>query len=144
LSLCYLYYKTTSYEHQAQLLSSFSQSESIDIEIMDAIAEYDIYIIELERADQEVSLKLKNMFSNKQNSLIYFIIPKEHTLLLFQLSYLLQAKAVITHSQNIEKIIAKIKIDIKTFVQNNLETLLGAKQLQTEKLLVYKNNKLFF
>lgn len=144
MSLCYIYSKTTSYEHQEQLINTFAGSESIDIETTDTISDYNIYIIELERANQEISLKLKNIFSNKQSSLIYFIIPKEHTLLLFQLSFLLEAKAIITHSQNIEKIIGKIKIDIKTFVQNNLETLLGAKQLQTEKLLVYKNNKLFF
>ena len=111
---------------------------------MDAIAEYDIYIIELERADQEVSLKLKNMFSNKQNSLIYFIIPKEHTLLLFQLSYLLQAKAVITHSQNIEKVIVKIRLDKKTFLQTNLEKWLGSIQVETQEFIVFKNNKLFY
>lgn len=144
MSLCYIYSKTTSYEHREQLLNSFTGSVSIDIETTDTISQYNIYIIELERANQEISLKLKNIFSNKDNALIYFIIPKEHTLLLFQLSFLLEAKAIITHSQNIEKIIAKIKIDTKNFLQKNLEISLGSNQLQTQKLLIYRSNKLFF
>ncbi|MFT5660401.1 MAG: hypothetical protein ACI9TV_001042 [Sulfurimonas sp.] len=144
MSLCYLYSKSSSYPHQQELLQAFKKSVTLEIETIQIIDDFDIYIIELYQADKEISKKLVNLFKKRKHSLIYFIIPKNYTLLLFQLTFLLETKSIITHNQNIEKTITKIKTDREIFIQNNLERWIGHLKLQTQNFIIYQNSHLIF
>ena len=132
------------YLHAQKLLDTFSNSVAIDLDTANTIDDNDIYIIEMNDASKEGSQKLVNLFKKKPASLIYFILPKNHSLMLFQLTFLLETKALITHSQDIDKTILKIKSDREAFVQNSLERWLGNIKIKTQDFIIYKNNHLIY
>lgn len=144
LSLCYLYSKSSSYPHMKELLDAFENSLTIDIDTVDDIDDYDIYVIDLNSATKEISKKLVSIFKKKESSLVYFIIPKGHTLLLFQLTYLLNTQAIITHTQDINKIISNIKTEHEAFVKTTFESWLGKTQINTNNFIVYKKDQIAF
>ena len=144
MSLCYLYSEPSIYPYRQVLLDAFEKKISLEIDSVQTLDEFGIYIIELHQADKDISQKLVNLFKKRKHSLIYFIIPKSHTLLLFQLIFLLESKSIITHNQNVEKIITKIKTDHETFLQNNLERWLGDIKIKTQDFFIYKNTDLIF
>ena len=127
-----------------QLSDAFKNSLIIDIDAVDDIDNYDIYVIDLNNATKEISQKLVSIFKKKEKSLIYFIIPKDYTLLLFQLTFLLDTKAIITHNQDIDTIISNIKIENEVFIQTTFESWLGNIQIKTQNFIVYKYDELVF
>ena len=144
MSLCHLYNQTTTSLHVQEFKTSFDDSTSLDINDVDTLRDYDAYVIELESADKNISAKLKILFKEKTNPLIYFIISQKHNLMLFQLTYFLSAKDVITKGQNSAKVIEKIKSDIKLHnkpekkEQNSVSDLISSRatfiQLLKEKI----------
>ena len=112
MSLCHLYFEQTSSLHVEQLKVSLD-GISLDINDVDLLKDYDVYIIELDQATKEISIKLRALFKDKINPLIYFIISPKHNIMLFQLTYLLGTKDVITQGQKTDKVITKIVEDIK-------------------------------
>jgi len=120
LSLCHLYIEQTTSLHVDKLKVSLD-GISLDINDLDLIEDYDIYIIELEYATKELSSKLRLLFKEKINPLIYFIISPKHNLMLFQLTYLLGAKDLITQGQNTDKVLEKIITDLQ--IDNVVEEL---------------------
>ena len=142
MNLCHLYHKVFSYEHIQAIYDSFENSVAFDIENITSLEGYNLFIIELYNADQEMSKKLVSLFKHKKHSLVYFIIPKNYTLLLFQLTYLLGAKSIITQNQNIEKVISKIKADKEDFINDSFTILLGRMSLKTQNFVFYNNDKL--
>ncbi len=144
MNLCYLYSKSLSYPYIEELLNAFDDSTNIDIDTIDSVDEYDVYIVELNDVNKEISLKLVNIFKKNKISLIYCIVPKNYTLLLFQLTYLLNTKSIITHNQNIDKLITKINADRDAFSQHNFENWLGNVKIKTQKFIIYKNKNLVF
>ncbi len=144
MSLCYLHSKSVSYPHTEKLLSAFPNNIKLEIDAIDSLDKYDVYIIELNSANKEISLKLVNIFKKINHPLIYFIIPKNHTLLLFQLTFLLNTKSIITHNQDIDKFITKIHVDRDALKHSNFENWLGNVKLKTQNFIVYKNDNLIF
>lgn len=100
MNLCHLYNKSTNSPHIKKILESFKGSASFSIDNIDKTKNYNIYLIETNEVDKELTLTLKKFFDSKPNMLIYFLVPKNYTLILFQLAFLLGAKTVITPSQD--------------------------------------------
>lgn len=144
MHLAYLYFKSSTYPHKQHLFDSFNESEMVDIEEIEKVGDKDIYIVELNDIDKFISKKLVNLFENKENALIYFIIPKKHTLLLFQLAFFLKTKAIITHTQNVKKVLSKIRADKEELEKNTLEKYLGSIKVKMEKFLIFKGDTLFY
>ncbi len=112
MSLCYIYDKTTHCVHRDELLSSFENSVSLDVSAMSVLADFPIYIVELETVNKSISLKIKSLFEVKISPLIYFVVPEKHSLMLFQLAFLVQAKTIITIHQDTAKVVKKLKSDL--------------------------------
>lgn len=144
MNLSYLYSPSILYPHAQTILDGFENSTSINLDSVSSIDDSGIYIIELNNANKEISQKLVTMFKNKGASLIYFIVPKNHSLLFFQLTFLLGAKALITYNQDIEKTISKIKSDKEDFTQDSLERWLGKIKIETQNFILYNNNNLTY
>ena len=144
LSLCHLYYKTSSYENIEKIYDAFDGAIAIDFDTIKSLDDYSIYIIEVEYVDQELSKLLVGLFKHKTHALIYFIIPKKYTLMLFQLTYLLGTKSIITQNQNVTKLIEKIKVDKELFIKNSFVNWLGHVSVKTQNFLIYKNRELNF
>lgn len=148
MSLCHLYLSQTSSLHVEKLKTSLN-GVSLDINDIDFLKDYDVYIIELDQATKEVSLKLRSLFKEKQNPLIYFLISSKHNLMLFQLTYLLGTKDVITQGQDTDKLITKIITDLEShnaIVECNFESIdLISSRVSFMSVLEQKlNKKMFF
>jgi hypothetical protein len=120
LSLCHIYFEETVSHHIEHLKSAFD-GVSLDLNDIDELSDYDVYIVELDFATKEVSLKLRALFKEKQNPLIYFIVTQKHNLMLFQLTYFLQTKDIITQGQKTQKIIEKIASELENREQKDKE-----------------------
>jgi uncharacterized protein YeeX (DUF496 family) len=144
LNLCHLYTTTTTSAHANYLLEAFDDSISIDIEIVHTFDDYAIYVLEIGKVTKEISLKLKKIFESKINPLIYFLIPKEHSLALFQLAFLLQAKRIITLHQDIYKVINNIRIDFITHVDAYNGSMLGKNLMNNYVYMIFNGNQLAF
>ena len=139
MSLCHLYFEQTTSLHVEPLKAGLD-GISLDINDIDSLKDYDVYIVELEKATKEISLKLRTLFKPKQDTFIYFIISPKHNLMLFQLTYLLGTKDIITQGQNIDKVIARITQDIKEskekVVEPELNTVIDHTAISSRVLLV--------
>lgn len=131
LSLCHLYFEQTSSLHVEPLKASLD-GISLDIDEIDSLKEYDVYIIELDQATKEISLKLRALFKDKINPLIYFIVSSKYNLILFQLTYLLGTKDVITQGQKTDKVIEKINEDLEAYKRIN----------EPEQIITTENNSI--
>jgi hypothetical protein len=125
-------------------MDAFEDSVSYDINTKNELPDYDIYLIELYDAKKETSIKLRTLFKNKLDNLIYFIIPQDYSLLLFQLTFLLETKAIITQNQDTTKVISKIKNDHKEHIKKNIEKIIGHIGLHRESFMIYRQNKLYY
>ncbi|MEA2100642.1 MAG: PilZ domain-containing protein [Campylobacterota bacterium] len=144
MNLCHLYFKTTSSKHVDAMLKSFDESVSLDIDEVDKLDNYDIYLIELYDADKNMSAILKKIFKQKSNSFISFVIPKKYNLLLFQLAFLVGAKSIITQNQDVEKSILKIKADKKAHDEENYALLAGKADMKVQNFMIYENDFLMY
>lgn len=144
MNLCHLYNKSTNSSHVNKILQSFDNSASFSIDDIEKTRGYNTYLIEANEVDKELSLKLKKFFDSKPNMLIYFLVPKDYTLILFQLAFLLGAKTVITLNQSTEKTVSKIKSDYKSYETKYLENLLGKTFIKKQAVILFKNKKAVF
>lgn len=144
INLCHLYSSVTSSEHVKKILNSFEKSVSIDINSVDILDSYDVFIVELEQTDKESSLKIRKLLESQMDSIIYFIVPKAHNIMFFQLAFMLNAKTIITQRQDTDKVIAKIKNDFKHYKDNYLEQILGKSLIKSQDFLLFREKKLIF
>lgn len=144
MSLCHLYHKQSSSHHIPAMLEHTWTGDAVSLDIHECheIDDYDVYIIELEEADKNISLKLKHLLQQKVNSITYFIVPLKYNLMFFQLSYLLNAKNLITHNMDTQKAIDRIKDDKKTFKKETLHKFIGQATMSTQSFMTYKNMRL--
>ncbi len=142
MSLCHLYFQHSISHHAQEILDTFDNSISLDIDKISGLDDYDTYIIELQEANQTISSTLRQLFKEKPNSLIYFIVPKKHDLKFFQLTYLLNAKHLITQSIETQKVIKKIVEDQKSHKKETLTFLVGNAAIQIKSFMLYKNMQL--
>ncbi|WP_304546046.1 hypothetical protein [Sulfurimonas microaerophilic] len=145
MKLCYIYNEDISSKHYQHLLENF-EILSVDLDTTKEIPSAEIYILDLKHITKELSLLLKNTLEKELHKLVYFNVPKEYTLLHFQLALLLQCKSLITEKQDTQKIIHRIKDEYYEYIakQNNqsqdecdqsLETRLGFIELLKDKFL---------
>lgn len=144
MNLCHLYNKSSTSPHIKKILESFDNSVSFNINDIEKARDCNIYLIETNDVDKELSLRLKKFFDSKPNMLIYFLVPKNYTLILFQLAFLVGAKTVITSNQDTDKVLAKIKNDFKAYETKYLEQLLGKTFVRTQAIVLFKDNKPIF
>jgi len=108
------------------------------------LASYGVYIVEVYKVDKDISEKFKKLFEDKIDSLIYFIVPNEYSLTLFQLAFLLKAKTIITANQDVNRLILKLRSDYKLNQEEHLHNMLGQIVLKTESFIFFKNNELTY
>ncbi len=144
MSICHLYNKQFTSNHTEEILGSFENSISLDINTIDTVDNYDAYIIELEETDNTISSKLRAIFKHKSNPLIYFIVPQKYNLMFFQLSYLLGAKDLITQGIETKKFIQKIVEDKKSHKREHFELLVGHANIKTQSFMIYRDMKLVY
>ena len=144
MNICYLYYLKNKNPHVDEILNSFDEQNSLDVAEIEKIDAYNVYLIELHSINEEISAKLKKLFASRSHPLIYFYIPKEYNIALFQLALVLNAKGYITASHDLNGVVSKMKADYKTNEDEYFQSLLGKTILQSKHFLLFKEETLFF
>ena len=145
MNLCHIYYKQSLSKHKQALLDAYEDSISIDIDQKNHLEnEYSIYIVELQNVDKALSVKIKTFFENVKNPLIYFLIPKEYSISLFQLAFIVNAKSIITTNQDIGKVLVKIKNDYENHIEFCKGIVLGESLKNHLSYILFKDQKLIF
>ena len=139
MSLCHLYYSSSTSHHIKEILEYFKSDISLDINAYNEIDDYDVYIVELEETNKEISAKLVHLFKQKNNSLVYFLVPNKYNLMFFQLSYLLNAKNLITQNMDTTKAIERIIEDEKTFKEELYQRVIANTSVENQNFIIYKN-----
>lgn len=142
--MLHLYYKTTLSAQIPDVVKSFEFCESLDISKIEGVKKDDVYFVEINNIEKNIILHIKNLLSNKTDSLIYFFIDDSQNLMLFQLATLLNVKNTFTPKHETQKIISSIKEDIllkTTTLQNQ-----GIAYALTKNIsfVIFKENDLVF
>ncbi len=144
MNICHLYYETTSSIQAKGLVNSFESSVSMDVNAVQSIEDYSVYIVEVNKVDKLISEKLRELFKNKINPLIYFAVSNNYNLMLFQLAFLLKAKTIITSNQDVARLVLKLRSDFKLHEDEYVQVLLSQTLLHTEYFVFLKNEQLTF
>ncbi|MDY0122217.1 MAG: hypothetical protein RBR54_09760 [Sulfurimonas sp.] len=144
MNICHLYYAKKEASLIEELLNSFDEKESLDVAQIEKLDAFNVYLIELNSLNEEISAKVKKLFASRSHPLIYFYIQKEYNIALFQLALVLKTKGYITASHNVSTIVSKIKNDFKSNEDEYFQNLLGKTVLQSKHFLLFKESTLFF
>ncbi len=144
MNICHLYYETTSSIQAKGLVESFDNSVSVDINAIQSIEDYSFYIVEVNKIDKLITEKIKELFKDKINPLIYFAVSNNYNLMLFQLAFLLKAKTIITSNQDVGRLILKLRSDYKLHEEEYVQVLLSQTLLHTKYFVFLKNEQLTF
>jgi len=144
MSLCHIYSKVKESGQIQEFLDAFDKSNSVDISTVDELEVYDIYLIEIVQVSKPITVKLKNLFKNKEHSLVYFILPLKHSLPLFQLAFLLNAKSMLTLKHDTDKVITKIKSEFLIHSQEYRSLELGKILVNHSRYMLFKDKRLTY
>jgi hypothetical protein len=144
MSLCHIYHKTSSSVQVKELLQYFKKSDSIDISAVDLLPHYSIYLIEIENVNKEITVNLKKLFKDKPHSLVYFILPPKYSLPLFQLAFLLNAKAILTLKHELDKVAQKLKSEYLIYSQEYRSLELGSMLINHCRYMIFENKELSY
>ena len=140
--MVHIFYKTSRSEQLQETLKSFESSDKLDISGLKSIENYDVYFVEIEKIEKQVLLHIKQLLIDKTDSLIYFFINDSHSLMLFQLSSLLNVKTLITPKSDMTKVIGNIKKDISLKKTTQLEHVIADTMIHDHCFMIYSSKKL--
>lgn len=142
--MVHLYYKTSTSVQVQETLGALESSEQLDISGLKKIETYDVYFVEIDKIEKQILLHIKQLLSSKTQSLIYFFINDSHSLMLFQLSSLLNVKTIITPKSDISKVITNIKKDIALKKAVHLEHIVADTMMHDHCFMIFGANRLKF
>lgn len=144
MSFCYLYDKSPSSPSFKRLLDYFDASAYFDLNTVDKLEKYEVYIVDIQTVDKNISSKLNSLLKQKKDSLIYFIIPKKYNLMLIKLMFMIGTEDVFTQTQDVDKIISKINLDKEEHALTLFEKNLGRLSTNTQSFMAYKDGRLTY
>ena len=140
--MVHIFYKTSTSEQVQETLNAFKPLDELDISGLKSIEDYDVYFVEIDKIEKQILLHIKQLLSDKTDSLIYFFINDSHSLMLFQLSSLLNVKTIITSKSDISKVIANIKKDISLQKSTKLEHVIADTMIHEHCFMIFNSNNL--
>ncbi|MCD6191802.1 MAG: PilZ domain-containing protein [Sulfurimonas sp.] len=140
--MVHIFYKTSTSKQILEISNTFESIEKLDISGLKTIENYDVYFVEIDKVEKEILLHIKQLLSNKTESLIYFFINDSHSLMLFQLSALLNVKTIITQKSDMTKILESIKKDIAYQKVTRLEHVIADTMIHDHCFMIFDSNKL--
>ena len=135
------YKKSTSVQAQATI-NAFESVKKLDISGLKTVENSDVYFVEIDKVEKQILLHIKQLFSNKTDSLIYFFINDSHSLMLFQLSSLLNVKTIVTPKSDMTKVLASIKKDISLKQMTQLEHVIADTMTHDHCFMIFNSNNL--
>ena len=140
--LVHIFYKTSTSTQVQETVSSFDSVKKLDISGLKTIENDDVYFVEIDKVEKEILLHIKQLLSNKTESLIYFFINDSHSLMLFQLSALLNVKTIVTSKSDMTNVLASIKKDISLKEMIQLEHVIADTMIHDHCFMIFDSKKL--
>jgi len=146
IKICYLHNKTKNFSHHKdKFFEKYPDSDMVKITtIKKSIMDYDLYLVDVEKVDKRVSELVNNFFTDIENPLIYFFVPAEYKISLIQLAFMVNAKSIITSTQDTDKVILKIGKDIKKHKELTKALELGTNLVNHHSYMIYRDKKFFY
>jgi hypothetical protein len=143
MKLCYLHNKTKDFSmHKEMFLKEYADNTILNIKkIKKPDKDYDIYLVDLENVDKKVSSMATDFFEDLEAPLIYFLLPKDYKTSLIQLAFMLDAKSIVTVTQDTKKVIAKINKDFVKHKEHIKALSLGSSLVNHHSYMIYKDKK---
>jgi len=123
-------------------MNAFEAITKLDISGLKSIENYDVYFVEIDKVEKQILLHIKQLLLDKAESLIYFFINDPHSLMLFQLSSLLNVKTIVTQKSDMTKVLASIKKDISLKQTIQLEHVIADTMIHDLCFMIFDSNKL--
>lgn len=140
--MVHIFYKISTSKQLQETLTAFESLDELDISGLKSIKSYDVYFVEIDKIQKDVLLHIKQLLLDKTESLIYFFINDSNSLMLFQLSSLLNVKTIITPKSDITKVIANIKKDIYLKKVIHLEHIIADTMTHDYCFMIFDSNRL--
>jgi|GEM_PF-1735236 len=144
MKICHIYRSKRGSSLIQKLLELYDDADSIEISEISSFSGAQVYIIELEKVDDNLARSLKKHLSLHSHPLVYFYIGEKYAFALFQLALQLNVKAYIRESYDPVKLSKKINSDYKANEDSYLENLLGKSLLCEKHFLLFENQRLFY
>jgi len=143
MKLCYLHNKTNDFsKHKDIFLEKYRDHQVVDIrKTKKPKQDYDLFLIDFENVDKTLSTLVNDFFSDLETPLIYFLLPKDYKTSLIQLAFILNAKSVITVTQDTNKVITKINKDSNQHTEHSKAVSLGNSLVNHHSYMIYKDEK---
>ena len=143
-SMIHLYNKISSSAQIQETTDAFDTCELIDICNVESLPYAEVYLVEIDKAEKDFLLHIKNLLIDKKHSLIYFFISESNSLMLFQLASLLNVKSIITKKSVTSKIISNIKKDLSLNLKVKLNQSIAKAIEYQHSFMVFDSNGLKF
>ncbi len=140
--MVHIFYKTSTSTQLQETMNAFEAITKLDISGLKSIENYDVYFVEIDKVEKQILLHIKQLLLDKTESLIYFFINNPHSLMLFQLSSLLNVKTIVTQKSDMTKVLASIKKDISLKQTIQLEHVIADTMIHDHCFMIFDSNKL--
>ena len=140
--MVHIFYKTSTSAQVQETINAFESIKKLDISGLKTIENYDVYFVEIDKVEKEILLHIKQLLLDKTESLIYFFINDSHSLMLFQLSALLNVKTIVTQKSDMTKVLVNIKQDISLKQTVQLEHVIADTMIHDHCFMIFGSNKL--
>jgi len=143
MKLCYLHNKVKDFsKHKDIFLEKYRDHQVVDIrKVKKPKQAYDLFLIDFENVDKILSALVNNFFSDLETPLIYFLLPKDYKTSLIQLAFMLNAKSIVTVTQDTNKVITKINKDNTQHTEHSKAVSLGNSLVNHHSYMIYKDEK---
>ena len=146
IKLCYLHNKKDNFsQHKDIFLDEYKDHDIVNLrKVKKPKREYNLYLVDLEKVDKVISSLATDFFADVELPLIYFLLPKDYKTSLVQLAFILDAKSIITTTQDTKKVIAKIQKDMLKHEEYVQALSLGNNLINHHSYIIYKDEKFHY
>ncbi len=142
--MIHLYSKTTTSTQIQEVTDAFGLCEHIDIDKTTTLKDDDVYLVEIGKTEKSVLLNIKQLLSNKKETLIYFFTSDSHSLILFQLGIVLNVKNIFTKKHDTPKIISTIEKELSLLKTTQLNQNIVKSLVDDYYFMIFDSKELKF
>ena len=144
MNICHLYRNTSTSTLIQEILPRLKGSESFALDTLESLKEYDAYVVEIEKLDENTKTRVLRFLQSEPPKLLYFLVGNTCDLSILKLALELKAKSLITSSQDPKAVLSQIQEDYQSFQMSDLKYKLGKASFESLLFLFFKDKELFY
>ena len=144
MNICHLYRNKSTSTLIQEILPRLKGSESFAIDSLESLKEYDAYIVEIDKLDENTKAQLLRFLQSEPPKLLYFLVGSTCDLSILKLALEVKAKSLITSSQDPKTVLSQIQEDYQNFQISDLKYKLGRASFESLLFLFFKDKELLY